>query len=384
MKFILSKIPLSEYFSQYKIISLIIDKLSFLFFFSVRLVNRLFAYKEDSIVIISLHRLGDSIFTIPAIREIQKIYNKKITIVCYPESIPIYKLEFESIDNIGYCELNKSDFSFRKRLASFRGRKKIKSLKPSLIIDFLGSMLSASLIFNIRTQNITGNNNIFFRYLYDDYVQPRDSPQLIDIYLDIASKLVPRVNNERTTFKKNPESIRPEGYILVQPFAGWKEKEWPLNKFISIVKKLDIEYNVRLLVPDSSLFRDVIDEIKKSGIKIIITKTVDELIKIVKECSLFIGNDSGPVNIANFLGKPSFAIYGGTNPLYTASNEEHQVFTQKLLNCSAREEDKYCITHTSTYACSGVQCLNYLSVEEIYKQINLLTEKYCEKKLKDL
>jgi len=381
MKFVLSRIPLSEYLSQYKIISLIIDKLSFLFLYSIRAINKLFAYKSDNIVIISLHRLGDSIFTIPAINEIQRFYSKKIIIVCYPESIPIYKMAFDSVENISYCELLERDFSFRKRLASFSGRKKIKSLKPSLIIDFLGSMLSASLIFNVRTQKTTGNNNIFFRYLYDDFVQPRNSPQLIDIYLDIASKLVPSVKNERTTFKKNPESIRPEGYILVQPFAGWKEKEWPLNKFISLLKKLDIEYNVRLLVPDSSISKDVFDEIKKSGIEIIITKTVEELIKTLKECSLFIGNDSGPVNIANFLGKPSFTIYGGTNPLYTASNEEHQVFTQKLLNCSARQKDKYCITYTSTYACSGIQCMNYLSIDEIYKQINQLTEKHCERKL---
>lgn len=382
MKFILSKIPLSEYLSQYKIIFFIINKLSFLFFYSLRSINKIFSYNGDKIVIISLHRLGDSIFTIPAIRELQKTCNQNITIVCYPESVAIYKLAFANIDNIEYCQLYRSDFSFGKRLANFSARKKIKSLKPFLIIDLLGSALSASLIFNIRAKKTLGNNNIFFRYLYDDYVVPRKSPQLIDIYLDIISKIVPEVNIDRTIFKRYPILIKPEGYILIHPFAGWKDKEWPLKKFITLVETLVSENDTRLLIPESYLSMDTLDEITENGIGIIVTKTVEELIQTIKECSLFIGNDSGPVNIANFLGKPSLTIYGSTNPLYTASSEEHQRFSHELLNCSARKEDKYCITYASTYTCSGIQCMYSLTVEKIYKQINMLKERYCESRLR--
>ena len=66
---------------------------------------------------------------------------------------------------------------------------------------------------------------------------------------------------------------------------------------------LDANYRVSLITQKNQLSTDVINEIDHLNIDLIQTNSVDELIKSIKECSLFIGNDSGPVNIANFLGQ---------------------------------------------------------------------------------
>ncbi len=88
--------------------------------------------KSGNIIIISLHRLGDTVFTIPAVKEIFKNYkDSNKTILCYPESKNIYNLVFkEEIQTI-----NKNDFIFGGRFAAKIIRKNLKSLNPQLIFD---------------------------------------------------------------------------------------------------------------------------------------------------------------------------------------------------------------------------------------------------------
>jgi ADP-heptose:LPS heptosyltransferase len=121
-------------------------------------------------------------------------------------------------------------------------------------------------------------------------------------------------------------------------------------------------------------------EIINSKITIIQTNSSEDLIQRISECSLFIGNDSGPVNITNFLGKPTFTIYGSTNPAYTAPNSDHQIYAQKVLGCSARQNEKLCFAGGEIYNCPGIQCMNLLTVEEIYDNIIPLLEKYCNRR----
>ena len=69
-----------------------------LVFCLVRVFYKAFAYRNGNLVIIALCRLGDTVFTIPGIKEIQKFYQRKIIIFCYPESVPIYSLKLTDVD----------------------------------------------------------------------------------------------------------------------------------------------------------------------------------------------------------------------------------------------------------------------------------------------
>jgi len=206
-----------------------------------------------------------------------------------------------------------------------------------------------------------------YRSIYDRFVTFRESPQLKDIYLDAIS---PLINLHERKFHKQPEAaVNPSRKILIHPFAGWKEKEWNLKKYITLAEKLKENYTVSILVKGDELAVDVLEEIRNSGIEIIQSVTIEEMIRLIKECSLFIGNDSGPVNIANFLGKPTFTIYGSTNPEFTATGVTHQEFIIKNLICSANSNEKVCLVGGAVYNCSGTQCMNLLSVEAVNHKI---------------
>ena len=62
----------------------------------IKLFLRQQSISSKHLVIICLHRLGDTVFCIPAIKGIHDCYKDyKIFILCYPESKTILELEFE-------------------------------------------------------------------------------------------------------------------------------------------------------------------------------------------------------------------------------------------------------------------------------------------------
>ena len=375
MKLKKARLPITDFINRNKIISICINFTLSLFLSIARLVLKPFKYSNGNLVIISLHRLGDTIFTIPAIREIQNRFGKKIIILCFPESIPIFNLEFV---DLRFCPVDHKEFYFGQRIARRSAKSKLKNLRPEIILDLTGSMISASLIYTTRAKEIYGINRKQFSSIYDRFVPVREEPQLVDIYLDAISPLVEVFS--RADSKKKKKVINRSGMILIHPFAGWKEKEWNFKSVISLAEKLNKNYPVSLIVQTNQLSYDVMSEIENLNIGLIQTNSVEELIKSIMECSFFIGNDSGPVNIANFIGKPTFTIYGATNPDYTASEEEHQIYIQKKLSCSAGVNEKYCAIGVGAYDCPGTQCMNLLTVNEIFNNVDPLIEEYCSKK----
>ncbi|MBD3166437.1 hypothetical protein GF324_07555 [bacterium] len=72
---------------------------------------------------------------------------------------------------------------------------------------------------------------------------------------------------------------------------------------------------VRLLVHDSET--DLIEAFRPleaiAGIALEQTETLHDLIGAVRGCELFIGNDSGPMHLANIYGKRTIILWGPGN-----------------------------------------------------------------------
>ena len=346
------------------------------FLYVIRVVNRTFAYKNGNVVIISLHRLGDTVFTIPAIREIKKYCNdKKIIIVCYPEVVPIYKLKFSDLT---YCTIDHDKFYFHNRIASALARKIFKSQNPKIIFDLTGVMTSATLIFNSRAKEIIGMNREQFKTIYDFYSPIRKTPHLTDRYLDAVSVKIPNII--RDEIKNFPTVINREGKIIIHPFGGWKAKEWNLNKFINLALTLNNDYEVCLISPEQEISTDIIKSLSEEKINIIQTGSIDELIEEIQQCSVFIGNDSGPLYIASLLGKPTFTIYGPTNFEFSKPLGEHHSYINKSIKCSPAKDEQYCFTVGGQSGCPAFQCMNLLKFEEVHNSIFPFIQKYCKTK----
>jgi ADP-heptose:LPS heptosyltransferase len=333
-------------------------------------LNRKIISKSDdgSVVVIAFARLGDTVFGIPAIKKITEFYPAdRIKVICYPESEVILKLAELNID---IYTVGKENFLFNRRIANGYSRKVLKETDPSVIYDLTGTVLSASLIFNSRAAVIYGSNEIFFHSIYSKLCGVRTTPHLIDRYLDVAalSHSFERPNE----IYVHEVKLNPDGYILVHPLAIRKAKEWNLNKYLQLCTGIMQDYEVKLVIPADSLDDDIIAEIRAMAIPLVITSLIDELIEAIKGCSIYISNDTGPLYIANLTGKPTFTIYGPTNPAYSRPFGEYHRIINRQVPCSP-VTGQTCYTLAGIY-CNHYQCMNLLDTSTVLNEVRKFIE----------
>ena len=332
-----------------------------LFFKFVRIIYTQHQVDNGRLVIISLHKIGDSVFTIPAIKAIISINDpNQIFLIAYNET----KIIFNGLLNEqNIITLDKKEFLFENRIATGKARKIINDITPEILIDLTGSITSASLIFKSRVNKIIGMNEKYFKSIYSDFTEIRSNPHLIERYCEVAELYLKKKIN-RNSFEY-PINYEKDGVILVHPFAGWTAKEWGLKKYITLTKRLIKNYNASLIFQKNEINKEVTDYLSKNNINFIQTNSLEELIAEIKKCSLFIGNDSGPLYLASYFGKPTFTIYGPTNPDYSKPFGNFHYQIRKILKCSPLKT-QYCYLEAGR-KCPSNECM-YLLTEDIVSE----------------
>jgi ADP-heptose:LPS heptosyltransferase len=373
---LLSKYRLTFILERNPVLQKLLIISAFPFFYIVRILSRLFSSTGENVVIVSLHRIGDTVFTIPAVEEIIKHYNKVVYIFCYKESAIIYKQVFP---NINYISLSNNDFYLNGRIAKGKTRKLVNNLKPETIFDLTRSVKSAFLIFNAPAKELIGSNEEHFRAIYTHFTTIRKTPHLIDAYLDVIKTKFEIENEDH--IKEFKVNLNKNGKILIHPFGGWAAKEWELEKFFALAEKLNIDYSVGIIAPKNFIGHKEKQEAERRKILIIETASIGELIEGTRDCSVFIGNDSGPLYIANMLGKPTFTIYGPTNPEFSIPYGDHHDFIINTIHCSPEENKQYCFTVAGRFGCPAFICMETLETMEVYNKLLPFVQKHCNKKL---
>ncbi|WP_304130529.1 glycosyltransferase family 9 protein [Ignavibacterium album] len=336
---------------------------------TIRFIIKIIPLEKKSVCVISIHKLGDSIFTFDAINSIKEYFGEQFFIICNVDSVPIYEMihkkEF-------LMPVPREYFHFGDRYLDRRARKLLSSLKPKTIIDLTGVMTSASLIFNSRASGIIGFNRRIFKGIYNNFREFQLGKHSREIYINAIKEIIPI-----TEFNKTIESTNNSDRILIAPFAGWISKEWSLVKFIELAELLKEKLNVWLILDNRKINEEILNYLKVKKIDFVRTNSVSELINEIKNCKLLIGNDSGPVQIAALLGKHTFSIYGPTNPDFHLPKGNKHFFIQKKLPCSPARNERLCFTDGGKNGCPAFECLHQITVEQVYKQIisNIIVNK---------
>jgi len=322
---------------------------------------------NGQLCVIVLHKIGDSVFTIHAIKKIIEFHPAEIiSIICFPETKPIYQIAFPKLTIVAISHTH----FWEARIATKYARKILQEINPEIIYDLTGAITSASLVATSAAKKIIGTNLQYFKALYDNYTPLRKLPHLIDIYMDVVRLVHPVENNINYEFPLKPTD---SDKVLIHPHAGWAAKEWGIEKYIELGKRLSTQFNVEFIVEVNSLSMERREEIQER-FKLTETKSVEELIETIKSCAVLIGNDSGPIHIASFLGIPTFAIYGPTNPKYCKPFGKHHEVIRREVSCSPVEEN-YCFTDAGR-KCFQYDCMNLLNVEIVYRKlVNFLVNK---------
>ncbi len=327
---------------------------------------------SPKVLIISLHKLGDTVFTVPAIKALRTMYGKKLMVMCFNDSKKIYELVFNDLE---FIILEKKDFHLNGRIANSASRGKVKKCHAGTIIDLTGGIISASLIFNNRAKRIVGLGDGYFKKIYSDYISKRKTPHLMDMYLDVVKLLIKiEDDNELKYFGKH---INKKGYILIHPFAGWKAKEWGFNNFVNLYCLISNTHKCKFILPENRTDEEKLSLLKSKNINVIISNQISDMIDAIKGSSIVIGCDSGAVYIASLLGIPTFTIYGPTNPRFSLPYGEHHEYIFKESEYSPKYNEQYGPADAGRKN-TIKKVIDWITLEEVLSRVNLFYKKVFE------
>jgi heptosyltransferase-1 len=95
--------------------------------------------------------------------------------------------------------------------------------------------------------------------------------------------------------------------VVLLPGAGKPGKQWPVERFADLAKRLDGEALVVWGPGEEGLARAI-------GAEVAPATNFRELAFVLKQARLVIGADTGPLHLAAALGTPLIGLYAPTDP----------------------------------------------------------------------
>jgi len=147
--------------------------------------------------------------------------------------------------------------------------------------------------------------------------------------------------------------------ILIHPGSGSKRKNWPLKKFIGLCKVLkQNDCTCQWIVGPAEI--DLLANLNELNEEVHMPENLIELANLIKKANVFIGNDSGVTHLSAFLGIPTFAIFGPSDPLRWRPIGAAVEVINKNPGCQACFE-------TDNNNCEGFKCMEEITVEDVLK-----------------
>ncbi|HEX9500938.1 MAG TPA: glycosyltransferase family 9 protein [Thermoanaerobaculia bacterium] len=243
-------------------------------------------------MVIRLSAFGDVIHTIPAVVALRPHYDIEWVVR------PAYQQLVEIV--AGVRALSPSWENLRRH--------------HDRVVDFQGLIKSAVLARLSGARERFGFARDFIRekpasWFVNRPVRIDPASHVVEWNLQLARAIAPDVTMPRVDFSPFAADA-PRGFdgrIVLIPFAGQSEKEWPLDRFRELAKGI----GSKALVVWGPGERDRAAEI---GAELAPPTNLSELARVLRDASAVIGGDTGPLHLAAALSTSVVGLYGPTNP----------------------------------------------------------------------
>ncbi len=165
----------------------------------------------------------------------------------------------------------------------------------------------------------------------------------------------------------------PSGSLIIgiNPGAAYgSAKRWHPERFALLCRTLVNTHNAKVIVFGSQQEMNIAAEIVNLSQVPVISMagktSIRELMSLIKQCSIFVTNDSGPMHIAAALNIPITAIFGSTDPEKTGPMGNNHVVIKKDVDCSPCFKRK-CPT--------DLKCMDLITVDDVLKGVERIIEK---------
>jgi heptosyltransferase-2 len=313
-----------------------------------------------NIIIRGTNWIGDAVISIPAMREIGRIFpNARVSLLVKPWVRDVYS-DADFVDEL--IEFEKEDIH-----RGWRGMRKLahslRSKNFDLAILFQNAFEAAFLAWLARIPRRLGyardGRSLFLTH------PVKIEPEVLKVhqayyYLGIlsgAGLIEPRLW-EKTDYELNSDigvtkidrdaaqkmllshGVAPDELLVaLNPGATYgSAKRWFADRYASVARYLVERHRARIVILGSKAERSIADEIsaqiQASSVNLAGETTLGQLMGILRECSLFITNDSGPMHLAAAMNVPQLAIFGSTSEIATGPLSKNALVIKNPVDCN--------------------------------------------------
>ena len=134
-------------------------------------------------------------------------------------------------------------------------------------------------------------------------------------------------------------AIGPQDMLIAfAPGAGWPGRQWPLVRFAELGRWLQAEHGARIVIVggpgEEPLGLELQQTLGSSVVNACGKTTLRQMAALLGRCSLFVGNDAGPMHVAAATGVPVVALFGSGWYQRFAPWCKHYTIVRSQLPCS--------------------------------------------------
>jgi len=343
------------------------------------------------ILLIQPSRIGDIIFSLPTLSALRRTFPRaRITwlvddrcqdlVEGHPDLDEVLVVPFKAIEEA----LKKRDWKGVGQTFS-RLKRELRSRSFDLSIDLHGLAKSALLVwmagarFRIGSANTTGMKECsgFFSREIPPRLNDRHTVERNLSVIDFLGGPTKDVRFQLTISEAAQSQVREilvsagrreqERLVVIHPGAGWLSRRWPADRFAELINTLGLTPGLWLAViggaaggsQEDRLFEQLFPLIRVPVINLVNRLSLKQLIALLKETDLFIGNEAGPMHLAAALDRPLVAIIGPTRPELTGPFGPKALIIRKPVSCSPCRERN----------CSELTCMKAIEVTDVLEAV---------------
>lgn len=317
--------------------------------------------------------IGDLVMATPVLADLRAAFPKaSITAMCKTPICALLK-EDESIDEL-FC-FTKPGNGFLRRQDKRDIIAKIQAGSYDAGILLTNSFSSAWWFWQGGVKRRIGFGGNLRTWLLTDAVSPIPEPlHQVEKYkrllspLEIpVSKTAPRLFVNRKEIEEAKQLLYQRGYVEgkklvgINPGAAYgSAKCWPPERFRELAEKFLQEKDLFIVffgdASTSALIKEICNGLPERAMNLAGVTSLRELMCLIKECSVLVTNDSGPMHIGAAFGVPLVALFGSTDEKATGPYGQSEAVIHKHVSCSP------CFKRTCPI---DFRCMKQIGVEEV-------------------
>ena len=279
------------------------------------------------ICIVKLSAMGDIIHAMVALQFVKQNY-PNCTIDWVVENG--FKAVLEGnphINNILPIELKKIKSKKSEIFNQIKILKKYSKNNYDIVIDAQG-LLKSAIVAKIIGKNIVGSFISGFSkdsiregiasWFYDKHVNIAYHANTINrnvkvicepLGIKVSSEEI--INKQKFLFSNSIINNMPQKYNLFVIGSTWESRNYPKEKFVQLANELKTQTYIVWGSEDEKQKATWMEE-KSEFLNILPRGSLNDLKKVIQNCNILIGNDTGPTHMAWGLNVPSLTIFGPT------------------------------------------------------------------------